>query len=99
MVKLGKHLYTTIDKLCLKVDKMKQIRSCMRIPLTDLTKEDQRRIKDMDGKILVVDSVEPCLTCGRHRRMKYTQHIDGKLFVLEECLYCLVRVKPTPKKW
>lgn len=72
---------------------MKQIRSCMRIPLDDLTKEDQTKIKEMDGKIIVINSTEPCLTCGRHRRMKYTKRIDGKLFVLEECLYCSVRIK------
>ena len=72
---------------------MKQIRSMMRIPLDDLSKEDQSKIKEMNGKILAVNSQEPCLTCGRHRRMKYTQRIDGKLFVLEECLYCTVRIK------
>jgi hypothetical protein len=71
----------------------KQIRSMMRIPLDDLSKEDQGKIKEMDGKILVVNSQEPCLTCGRHRRMKYTQRVDGKLFVFEECLYCTVRIK------
>lgn len=69
---------------------MKQIRSMIRIPLDSMTEPDQAKIKEMDGRIIVVDSSELCLTCGRHKRMKYTQRIDGKLFVLEECLYCTI---------
>jgi len=70
---------------------IKQIRSCMRIPLENVSEAEKQKIKRMDGRIIVVNSDEPCLTCGRHKHMKYMQHIDGKLFVLEECLYCTVR--------
>lgn len=77
---------------------MKQIRSCMRIPLENMSEDDKSKIKEMDGKIIVVNSDEPCLTCGRHRRMKYTQRQDGKLFVFEECLYCSVRIKTTANR-
>lgn len=70
---------------------IKQIRSCMRIPLENISDTEKQKIKEMDGRIIVVDVEEPCLTCGRHKRMKYTQHIDGKLFVIEECLYCTIR--------
>ena len=69
----------------------KQIRSCIRIPLESVSDEEKEKVRSMDGRIIVVNSTEPCLTCGRHKRMKYTQHIDGKLFVIEECLYCLVK--------
>jgi len=63
----------------------------MRIPLENISDTEKQKIKDMGGRIIVVDADEPCLTCGRHKRMKYTQHIDGKLFVIEECLYCTIR--------
>ena len=33
------------------------------------------------------------LNLRRHKRLKYAQHIDGKLFVIEECLYCLVHAR------
>jgi hypothetical protein len=79
-------------KIMVKND-MKQIRSMLRIPLDNLNQDRIHTIKSMGGKILVVNSQEPCLTCGRHRRMQYTQRIDGKLFLVEECLYCTVRVK------
>lgn len=61
-----------------------------RILLEDLPKNVEY---DMHGKIIVVDSKEPCLTCGRHKRMRLNQRIDGKLFMIDECLYCLVRIK------
>lgn len=63
----------------------------MRIPLENISEDEKQKIKEMDGRIIVVDAEEPCLTCGRHRQMKYTQHIDGKLFVITECLYCTVK--------
>ena len=69
----------------------KQIRSCMRIPLESVSDEEKEKVRRMDGRIIVVNSDEQCLTCGRHKRMKYAQHIDGKLFVIEECLYCTVK--------
>ena len=69
----------------------KQIRSCMRIPLENVCDEEKEKVRRMDGRIIVVNSDEPCLTCGRHKRMKYAQHIDGKLFVIEECLYCTIK--------
>lgn len=69
----------------------KQIRSCMRIPLENISDEEKEKVKQMAGRILVVNSEEPCLTCGRHKRIKYAQHIDGKLFVIEECLYCTIK--------
>jgi hypothetical protein len=69
----------------------KQIRSCMRIPIESISEEEKEKVRRIDGRIIVVESEEPCLTCGRHKRIKYTQHIDGKLFVIEECLYCLVK--------
>lgn len=72
---------------------MKQIRSMMRIPLEDLSQEKLDKLKSMDGRKLVVNVSEPCLTCGRHKRMQYTQRMDGKLFLIEECLYCIVRIK------
>jgi hypothetical protein len=70
---------------------MKQIRSCMRIPLENIDEVEKKKIKDMGGKILIVNADSCCLTCGRHKRMKYTQHIDGKLFVIEECIYCTIK--------
>ena len=69
----------------------KQIRSCMRIPLDSISDEEKIKVRKMDGRTIVIDSEEPCLTCGRHKRLKYAQHIDGKLFLIEECLYCLVK--------
>ena len=69
----------------------KQIRSCMRVPLDSISDEEKAKVRKMDGRIIVVNVDEPCLTCGRHKRLKYAQHIDGKLFVIEECLYCLVK--------
>ena len=69
----------------------KQIRSCMRVPLDSISDEEKAKVRKMDGRIIVVNSEEPCLTCGRHKRLKYAQHIDGKLYVIEECLYCLVK--------
>ena len=69
----------------------KQIRSCMRVPLDSISDEEKAKVRKMDGRIIVVNVEEPCLTCGRHKRLKYAQHIDGKLFIIEECLYCLVK--------
>jgi hypothetical protein len=71
---------------------IKQIRSCMRIPLENVSEEEKEKVRKLDGRIIVITSTEPCLTCGRHKRMKYAQHIDGKLFVIEECLYCTVNI-------
>ena len=71
--------------------KEKQIRSCMRIPLENISEDEKQKIKDMGGRIIVVSGEEPCLTCGRHKLIKYTQHIDGKLFIITECLYCTVK--------
>lgn len=72
---------------------MRKIRSMMRIPLDNLSKDEQNKIKEQHGKITVIRTQEPCLTCGRHKMMKYTQRIDGKLFILEECLYCTVKIR------
>jgi hypothetical protein len=72
---------------------MKQIRSMMRIPLEDLSQEKIDKLKGMQGRVLVVNNPEPCLTCGRHKRMQYTQRMDGKLFLIEECLYCTVKIR------
>jgi hypothetical protein len=70
---------------------IKQIRSCLRVPLDSISDEEKAKVRKMDGRIIVVNVEEPCLTCGRHKRLKYAQHIDGKLFIIEECLYCLVK--------
>lgn len=65
----------------------------MRIPLEDLSQEKLDKLKGMGDRRYVINSVEPCLTCGRHKRMLYAQRMDGKLFLIEECLYCLVRIR------
>jgi hypothetical protein len=72
---------------------MKKILSKIRIPLDNLTKNELEEIKQMHGKTIILESEEPCLTCGRHKRMRYTQRVDGKLWLVEECLFCAVRVK------
>lgn len=64
-----------------------------RIPLDELPPDQQKEIKRQNGRILVFDSDEPCLTCGRHHRIKYLSKVDGRTFIVEECLYCIVRVK------
>lgn len=69
---------------------MRKILSKIRIPLSDIPKDEER---DTHGSIITVDSKEPCFTCGRHKRMRFNQRIDGKLFRIDECLYCTVRVK------
>lgn len=74
--------------------KMKKILSKIRIPLDSLSKEKLDEIEKMHGRILVVKGEEPCLTCGRStKRIKYTQRVDGKLWLVEECLFCMVKVK------
>lgn len=65
----------------------------MRIPLEDLSQDKLDKLKGMGDRRYVINSEEPCLTCGRHKRMQYTQRMDGKLFLIEECLYCLVKTK------
>lgn len=62
----------------------------IRIPLEDMPKNEEM---DTHGKILSVNGKEPCMTCGRHRRLRFNQRIDGKLYRIDECLYCTVRVK------
>lgn len=76
------------------VNDMSNALSKIRIPLSD---SNQEKIveRETHGTITVVNSEEPCYTCGRHRRMRYPQRIDGKLFVIENCLFCAVRVKTT----
>jgi len=64
--------------------------SKIRIPLEDMPKNEEM---DTHGKIISVQGKEPCYTCGRHQRLRFNQRIDGKLFRIDECLYCLVRCK------
>lgn len=64
--------------------------SKIRIPLEDMPKNEEL---DTHGRILSCSSKEPCFTCGRHKRLRFNQRIDGKLFRIDECLYCTVRVK------
>lgn len=77
----------------LLVIRMGKILSKIRIPLDELPEDATKEIKSKNGKIIVVESKEPCLTCGRHKRIQFTQRFDGKLYLVEECLYCLARVK------
>ena len=71
-------------------DKMRRILSRIRIPLEDIHKDVEL---NTHGKIISVTSKEQCFTCGRHKRLRFNQRIDGKLYRIDECLYCLVRVK------
>ena len=70
-----------------------KIVSKIRIPLEDMNVTEAEAQRQTHGKILVVTAKEPCLTCGRHRRMRFNQRIDGKLWRIDECLYCLVSVR------
>jgi len=72
---------------------MRKILSKIRIPLDNLPKEQLDEVKQMHGRTIVVESDEPCYTCGRHRRIRFTQRVDGKLWLVEECLFCAVRTK------
>jgi len=72
---------------------MGKILSKIRIPLDQLPTDVAKEVKMKDGRIIVVESKDPCLTCGRHKRIQFTQRVDGKMYLVEECLYCLVRIK------
>jgi hypothetical protein len=61
----------------------------IRIPLEDLTKKQKENIDDMIGKQIIVESKEPCLTCGHKTRVRHIVKTDGKKEIIEECLYCL----------
>jgi hypothetical protein len=39
--------------------------------------------------IIVVD--EPCYTCGHKKQICYAQKTDGRVDIIYNCLYCLVK--------
>jgi hypothetical protein len=51
--------------------------------------EDRVRKK---GTYLVVVANEPCFTCGRKKQLVRPERTDGRVDIIRECLYCMVRV-------
>jgi hypothetical protein len=65
----------------------------IRIPLENLTQEERKEIDNAMGKTLIIIADEPCLTCGHKIRIQRIERSDGQKELVQECLYCAVRVK------
>lgn len=61
----------------------------IRIPLAELNDEDKKLLNRINGRYLVIMAEEPCLTCGKRKRVVHVEKTNGKRELIKDCLFCL----------